>query len=86
MCYCVISQTSIALRFSQDNFGKSYNQTIGVDFFLKRMTFASTVLAVVSHLYCTFYLVFAHAISSAGMSCTSSVSSSVSVCHKSVFC
>ena len=30
-------KTSISTRFSQKNFGKQYRQTIGVDFFLKRI-------------------------------------------------
>jgi len=31
-------KTSIATRFSQNHFGKSYQQTMGLDFFLKRIT------------------------------------------------
>ena len=31
-------KTSIITRFCQNNFDKSYNQTIGIDFFLKRIT------------------------------------------------
>lgn len=31
-------KTSIATRFSQNHFGKSYQQTIGLDFFMKRIT------------------------------------------------
>ena len=30
-------KTSLSTRFSQQNFGKQYKQTIGVDFFLKRI-------------------------------------------------
>ena len=30
-------KTSISTRYSQSNFGKQYKQTIGVDFFLKRI-------------------------------------------------
>ena len=30
-------KTSIATRFSQNHFGKSYQQTMGLDFFLKRI-------------------------------------------------
>ena len=30
-------KTSIATRFSQNHFGKTYQQTMGLDFFLKRM-------------------------------------------------
>ena len=31
-------KTSIATRFSQNHFGKAYQQTMGLDFFLKRIT------------------------------------------------
>lgn len=31
-------KTSIATRFSQNYFGKTYQQTIGLDFFMKRIT------------------------------------------------
>ena len=31
-------KTSIATRFSQNHFGKNYQQTIGLDFFMKRIT------------------------------------------------
>ena len=31
-------KTSIATRFSQNHFGKTYQQTIGLHFFLKRIT------------------------------------------------
>ncbi|ROL53561.1 Ras-related protein Rab-28, partial [Anabarilius grahami] len=31
-------QTSLAIRFAQEAFGKQYKQTIGLDFFLKRIT------------------------------------------------
>ncbi len=31
-------KTSLATRFSQNHFGKHYQQTIGLDFFLKRLT------------------------------------------------
>lgn len=34
-----VGKTSIALRFSQDSFAQSYKQTVGVDFFIKRITF-----------------------------------------------
>lgn len=30
-------KTSIATRFSQNHFGKTYQQTIGLDFFMKRI-------------------------------------------------
>jgi Ras-related protein Rab-28 len=32
-----VGKTSIAMRFSQDHFAQSYKQTIGVDFFIKRI-------------------------------------------------
>uniref|UniRef100_A0A4W3HV97 RAB28, member RAS onco family n=1 Tax=Callorhinchus milii TaxID=7868 RepID=A0A4W3HV97_CALMI len=31
-------KTSLATRFAQEAFGKQYKQTIGLDFFLKRLT------------------------------------------------
>ncbi|XP_040191367.1 ras-related protein Rab-28 isoform X2 [Rana temporaria] len=31
-------KTSLAMRFAQESFGKQYKQTVGLDFFLKRMT------------------------------------------------
>lgn len=30
-------KTSIATRFAQNHFGKTYQQTIGLDFFMKRI-------------------------------------------------
>ena len=30
-------KTSITTRFSQNHFGKSYQQTLGLDFFMKRL-------------------------------------------------
>ena len=35
-------KTSIATRFSQNHFGKTYQQTVGLDFFLKRITLPGT--------------------------------------------
>jgi GTPase SAR1 family protein len=32
-----VGKTSIALRFTNDHFTNQYKQTIGVDFFLKRI-------------------------------------------------
>ena len=32
-----VGKTSLIMRFCDDYFGKSYKQTIGVDFFVKRM-------------------------------------------------
>ena len=32
-----VFQTSIATRYSQEQFGKAYQQTIGLDFFLRRI-------------------------------------------------
>lgn len=34
-------KTSIATRFSQNHFGRAYHQTIGLDFFMKRITMPS---------------------------------------------
>uniref|UniRef100_A0A8C5LRZ1 RAB28, member RAS onco family n=1 Tax=Leptobrachium leishanense TaxID=445787 RepID=A0A8C5LRZ1_9ANUR len=31
-------KTSLAMRFAQESFGKQYKQTVGLDFFLKRLT------------------------------------------------
>uniref|UniRef100_A0A8C7Y0D2 RAB28, member RAS onco family n=1 Tax=Oryzias sinensis TaxID=183150 RepID=A0A8C7Y0D2_9TELE len=31
-------KTSLATRFAQESFGKQYKQTIGLDFFLKRIS------------------------------------------------
>lgn len=31
-------KTSISTRFSQNHFGKTYQQTLGLDFFMKRIT------------------------------------------------
>uniref|UniRef100_A0A671T2N2 RAB28, member RAS oncogene family n=1 Tax=Sinocyclocheilus anshuiensis TaxID=1608454 RepID=A0A671T2N2_9TELE len=31
-------KTSLAIRFAQEAFGRQYKQTIGLDFFLKRIT------------------------------------------------
>ncbi|XP_072029822.1 ras-related protein Rab-28-like [Amphiura filiformis] len=35
-------KTSLATRYSQEQFGKQYQQTVGVDFFLKRIVIADT--------------------------------------------
>ena len=32
-----VGKTSLATRFTEDNFNKKYKQTIGVDFFVKRI-------------------------------------------------
>ena len=32
-----VGKTSLIMRFCEDHFGKSYKQTIGVDFFVKRI-------------------------------------------------
>ena len=32
-----VGKTSLAMRFCEDYFAKSYKQTIGVDFFVKRL-------------------------------------------------
>jgi Ras-related protein Rab-28 len=33
-----VGKTSIATRFSDDKFSQSYKQTVGVDFFIKRIS------------------------------------------------
>ncbi len=36
--YAIISiQTSITERFSKDSFNRDYNQTLGIDYYLKRI-------------------------------------------------
>lgn len=32
-----VGKTSLIMRFCEDHFGRSYKQTIGVDFFVKRL-------------------------------------------------
>ena len=39
-------KTSIATRFSQNHFGKTYQQTVGLDFFLKRITLPGIYIAI----------------------------------------
>ncbi len=34
-----VGKTSIAMRFTNDAFSQNYKQTVGVDFFIKRLTF-----------------------------------------------
>ncbi len=37
-CWQLVTfQTSLCTRYSQEQFGKQYKQTIGLDFFLKRI-------------------------------------------------
>jgi len=38
-----VGKTSIAMRFTEDHFAKQYKQTIGVDFFIKRMVLPGEV-------------------------------------------
>ncbi len=35
--FIIFSKTSIITRYSQDQFKKQYNQTLGIDFFMKRI-------------------------------------------------
>lgn len=42
-------KTSIATRFSQNHFGKTYQQTVGLDFFLKRITLPGEQSAAYAH-------------------------------------
>ena len=38
-----VGKTSIAMRFTEDHFAKAYKQTIGVDFFIKRLVLPGEV-------------------------------------------
>lgn len=38
-----VGKTSIAMRFTEDDFSKSYKQTIGLDFFIKQLTLPGDV-------------------------------------------
>ena len=38
-----VGKTSIIMRFCEDQFGRSYKQTIGVDFYMKRMEMPGNV-------------------------------------------
>ena len=38
-----VGKTSLAMRFTEDQFAKQYKQTIGVDFFIKRMVLPGEV-------------------------------------------
>lgn len=40
-----VFQTSIATRYSQEQFGKQYKQTVGLDFFLKRIVLPGIVMS-----------------------------------------
>ena len=39
-----VGKTSLIMRFCQDYFAKSYKQTIGVDFFTKKITLPNNTL------------------------------------------
>lgn len=39
-----VGKTSIATRFAQDNFSQAYKQTIGLDFFVKRIVLPGEAL------------------------------------------
>ena len=41
-----VGKTSIAMRFTEDYFAKQYKQTIGLDFFIKRMVLPGDVRPV----------------------------------------
>ena len=43
-----VGKTSIAMRFSQDTFAQTYKQTVGVDFFIRRLPFRKC--ATLTHL------------------------------------
>jgi len=38
-----VGKTSIAMRFTEDHFAKAYKQTIGLDFFIKRLVLPGEV-------------------------------------------
>lgn len=38
-----VGKTSVAMRHTEDNFSNVYKQTIGLDFFLKRLALPGTV-------------------------------------------
>lgn len=44
-----VGKTSIAMRFSEDHFAKQYKQTIGVDFFIKRLVLPGDVSSGSAH-------------------------------------
>lgn len=46
-----VGKTSIAMRFSQDSFAQQYKQTVGVDFFMRKLVFRT-----LSHYPPSFYL------------------------------
>jgi GTPase SAR1 family protein len=41
-----VGKTSIATRFSENNFSQHYKQTVGVDFFMKRISLSGKYLLV----------------------------------------
>jgi Ras-related protein Rab-28 len=41
-------KTSISTRYSQDQFDRQYNQTLGIDFFMKRLTLPGPTQVVLS--------------------------------------
>jgi Ras-related protein Rab-28 len=46
-----VGKTSIATRYTDDNFSQNYKQTVGVDFFIKRITIPRKILPYhLSHL------------------------------------
>ena len=42
-------KTSIAMRFTDDHFAQQYKQTIGLDFFIKRLMLPGEVCLLRSH-------------------------------------
>lgn len=49
-----VGKTSIATRFTEDKFSQNYKQTIGVDFFIKRINLQCE-LVLISSLFAPFY-------------------------------
>lgn len=47
MCFVLLcsTQTSIVVRYTLENFEQAYTQTIGLDFFLKRIVLAGVILS-----------------------------------------
>ena len=41
-----MGKTSIATRFSQDSFAQQYKQTVGVDFFMRKLTLPGKEIAL----------------------------------------
>ena len=53
---CSNFQTSLSTRYAQEQFGKQYKQTIGLDFFLKRIILPGNLLCVRKWKLFSFFL------------------------------